>query len=101
MELASSCINRQIKLFKLYDKLIQWRNKCLETQSFCTPPNTSATDFETLFDEIMYQKLINKNLMPSSCTFINKKSMFYLVKIFTSPNLEKKEALLKPKILES
>jgi hypothetical protein len=60
MELASSCINRQMKkLLKLYEELIQWRNKCLETQSFCAPPNTSATDFETLFDEIMYQT-INK-----------------------------------------
>jgi len=43
MQLASSCIDRQImKLFKLYDELIQWRNKCLENKSSYTPPKTSA-----------------------------------------------------------
>jgi hypothetical protein len=56
MELDSSCVDSQImELFKLYDELIQRRNKCLETQSFSTPPNTSAFDFETLYDEIMYK----------------------------------------------
>ena len=51
MELASSCIDRQMmKLFKLYDELVQWRNKRLEIQSFCAPSNTSPIDFETPYD---------------------------------------------------
>jgi hypothetical protein len=58
MEMASSCIDRQIKeLFKLCDELIQWENKCLETQSFCTPTNASAIDFEIFHDEIMYKTI--------------------------------------------
>ena len=58
MELACSCIYRQItKVFKLHDKRIQWRNKCLQTQSFCTPPNTSVIDFEKLCDEKMYKTI--------------------------------------------
>lgn len=78
MELASSCIDRKIiKLFKLYDVLIEWRNKCLETKSFCTPLNTSAIDFQTLYDEIMYQ-LLNKNVMSSSCKFVNKKKACFI-----------------------
>jgi len=88
MELASSCIERQImKLFKLYGELIQWRNKCLEAQSFCKPPNTSAINFEIIYDEIMYQT-INKNVM-SSCTFVNKK-VSYLVKNLYLSYLEKR-----------
>jgi hypothetical protein len=38
-QLAGSCIDRQIlKLCNLHDELIQWRNKCFEFNSFCTPP---------------------------------------------------------------
>jgi hypothetical protein len=51
MDLAGSCINRQIlKLFHLHDELLEWRNKCVESKSFCTPPETKAIDFETLYD---------------------------------------------------
>jgi len=35
----------------MYDYLIQWRNKCLETESFCASPKTSA--IATLYDEII------------------------------------------------
>jgi hypothetical protein len=56
MDLASSCINRQIlKLFHLHDELLEWRNKCTESKSFCTLPETKAIDFETLCDEIMFK----------------------------------------------
>jgi hypothetical protein len=56
MELASSCRDRQIlKLCKVHDDLIQWRNKCFEFKSFCTLPHTNAVDLETLYDEIMYK----------------------------------------------
>jgi hypothetical protein len=37
MDLASACIDRQvIKLGRLQDELIEWRNKCFETKSFYT-----------------------------------------------------------------
>lgn len=56
MELAGSCIDRQIhKLYQLHDEMIEWRNTCLESKTFCTPPQTNAIDFETLYDEIMYK----------------------------------------------
>ena len=57
MKLSSFCIDRQIiKLCSLHDELIEWRSKCLKSKAFCTPPQTSAIDFETLYDEIMYKK---------------------------------------------
>jgi hypothetical protein len=58
MEVASSCIDRQImKVFKLCDELTQGRNKCLEAQSSSTPPNTSDIDFETLYNDIMCKRI--------------------------------------------
>jgi hypothetical protein len=57
MELASSCLNRQIyKFFRLQIELFEWCNKCLESTSFCTPPSTNAIDFDSLYDELMYKK---------------------------------------------
>jgi hypothetical protein len=39
MDLAGSCISRQIlKLFHLHDEILEWRNKFIESKSFCTPP---------------------------------------------------------------
>jgi len=67
-----------MKLFKLYEELIQWQNKCLETQASCTALHTSVINFETLYGEIMYKKLTNKNVMPSSCTFVSKKSVCFI-----------------------
>ena len=53
MELARICMDRQIlKLFRLHRNLIECRNKCYESISYCTPPDTNVIDFETLYDEI-------------------------------------------------
>jgi hypothetical protein len=47
LELASLCLNRQIhKFFRLQEELLEWCNKCLEPNSFCTPPSTNAIDFD-------------------------------------------------------
>jgi hypothetical protein len=63
MDLESACIDRQvIKFGRLQDELIEWRKKCFETKSFCTPPNTNAIDFETLYDELGYKiNVFNKS----------------------------------------
>ena len=54
--LASSCLDRRIIRFdRLQDELLEWRNKCLESKSFCNPPNTDAIDFESLYDELCYR----------------------------------------------
>lgn len=42
-----------MKLFKLYD-LLTWCNKFSESKSFCTLSEAIVIDFETLYDEIMY-----------------------------------------------
>jgi hypothetical protein len=60
MDLASACITKEvIKFGTLQDELVVWRNKCFESKSFCSPPNTSAIDFNTLWDELKYK---NKSL---------------------------------------
>ena len=57
MELARSCLNRQIHIFfRLQEELLEWCNKCWTSKSFCTPPSTNAIDFESLYDELMYKK---------------------------------------------
>ena len=63
MELASSCLNRRIiKFGRLQDELVEWRDKCLESKSFCEPPNTNAIDFESLYDELCFKtNLFNKS----------------------------------------
>jgi hypothetical protein len=63
MDLASACIDRQvIKFGRLQDELTEWCNKCFETKSFCTPPNTNAINFETLYDELGYKtNVFNKS----------------------------------------
>jgi len=56
MDLASGCIDREvIKYGRLQDELLEWRNKCLESKSFCTPPETNAIDFNTLWNELKYK----------------------------------------------
>jgi hypothetical protein len=61
MDLTSSCMDRQIlKYFRLPDELVEWRNRCFETKSFCTPPTTNSIDFESLYDELMYKTHIFK-----------------------------------------
>jgi hypothetical protein len=63
MELARACIRRQvIKFMRLQDELVEWSNKCIESKSFSTPPNTNVIDFETLYDELGYRtSLFNKS----------------------------------------
>ena len=56
MDLASACIDRQvIKFGRLLDELAEWRSKCAESKCFCTPPDTNAIDFHTLWDELTYK----------------------------------------------
>jgi hypothetical protein len=63
IELAKVCIDRQvIKLGRLQDELVERRNKCLESKSFCTPQNRDAIVFDTLYDELRYKtNLFNKS----------------------------------------
>jgi len=52
MYLASGCIDREvIKFSRLQDELLEWRSKCFESKSFCTPPGTNTIVFNTLWDE--------------------------------------------------
>ena len=44
-----------IKYGRLQDELLEWRNKCFESKSFCTPPETNAIDFNTLWNELKYK----------------------------------------------
>jgi hypothetical protein len=39
--------------FTTQDDLIEWRNKCYISRSYCTLPDTNVIDFETLYDELM------------------------------------------------
>jgi hypothetical protein len=56
MDLATYCIDKQvIKFGRLQDELMEWRNKCYESRSFCTPPNTNVIDFNALYDELSYK----------------------------------------------
>ena len=67
MDLASSCRDRQIlKFCRLQDELIDWRSKCFEFKSFCTPPNTNAIDFDILYYELMYKTVL------FICSYTNK-----------------------------
>jgi len=63
LELASACIDRQfIKFCRLQDEMVEWRNKCVESKSLCTPQNTNAIDFETVYDEVGFRtNLFNKS----------------------------------------
>jgi hypothetical protein len=62
MELASSCLNRRIiKFGRLQDELVELRDKCFESKSFCEPPNTNAIDFESLYDELCYKTNLFNN----------------------------------------
>jgi hypothetical protein len=55
MDLASGCIDREvIKYGRLQDELSEWRNKCFQYKSFCTPPDTNAVNFNTLWIELKF-----------------------------------------------
>ena len=67
MDLASACIDRQmIKFYRLQNELVEWCNKCVEFRFFCTPPNTNAVDFETLYDELGYRTFLFNKPYPDS-----------------------------------
>jgi hypothetical protein len=56
MDLPSACIDRQvIKFCRIQDELVEWRDKCVESKCFCTPPNTNTIDFDALWDELSYK----------------------------------------------
>jgi len=57
MELAS--MDREvIKYGRIQDELLDWRNKCFESKSFCTPPETNSIDFHTLWNELKYKTVV-------------------------------------------
>jgi hypothetical protein len=71
MDLASACVDRQvIKFWRLKDELVEWRNKCLESKYFCTPPNTNAIDFETWYDERGYRTSVFNKSNPDEYMFM-------------------------------
>jgi len=54
MELASNCMDRQtLELFRSHEELIEWHNKCYNSKSYCTPPDTNVIDFEIMYDAVM------------------------------------------------
>jgi len=56
VELANACINRQvIRFIRLQDDMVEWWNKCLRENSFCTPPNANDVDFDSLYDELSHR----------------------------------------------
>ena len=59
MHLGSACIDRHVPSF-IDSKMNWWSGEIVCSKCFCTPPNTNATDFDTLWDE-----LTSKN---QSCT---------------------------------
>jgi hypothetical protein len=62
MDLASGFIDREvIKFGRLQDKLSEWRNRCFNSKSFCTPPDTNAVDFDTLWNELMFTNTSKTN----------------------------------------
>jgi len=53
MDLASGCIDRHvIKFCRCQEELLEWRDKCVESKCFSTPPNTNAIDIDELWDEL-------------------------------------------------
>jgi hypothetical protein len=55
MQLAESFLNKHItEMFHLRNDLQKWHKKCLETNSFVTPPNTTTINFEVLYDDLMH-----------------------------------------------
>ena len=55
-DLASVCIDRElIKYDRLQYELVEWRNKCFDSKSLCTPRNTNAIDFNTLWNKLKYK----------------------------------------------
>ena len=60
LDLTSACIDRElIKYGSLQFKLAEWRNKCFKPKSFCTPLDTNAIDFSTLWNELKLKKHVS------------------------------------------
>ena len=56
MYLESASIDREaIKCGTLQDELVEWRNTCFESEYFCSPPDTSAFDFNTLWNVLKHK----------------------------------------------
>jgi len=54
--LASAGQDREmIKYITLEEELVEWRDKCFESKSFCTPPDIYAIDFNALWNELKYK----------------------------------------------
>jgi len=54
--MASACIDREvIKYGRIQDELAEWRKKCFESKSFCTPPDTNAIVLNTLWNELKFK----------------------------------------------
>ena len=75
MDLAIACIDRiVIKYGRLEDELVVWRNKCFDSKSFYTHPDTNAIDFDTFWNELKYKNtsLSDDNQMLICVDNINK-----------------------------
>jgi len=65
MYLASVCTDKQeIKFSRLQHELVEWRNRCIESKSVCTPPNTNVIYFDTLYDETGYRTSLFNRFYP-------------------------------------
>jgi hypothetical protein len=65
MDLASVCISRQvIKSCRLEEELVERWNRCLQSEPMCTPPNTNAIDFDTLWDDLRYRTRLSEQWYP-------------------------------------
>ena len=53
MELTSACIETELmKYGRLQNMVAEWRNKCFQSKSICTHPDSKANDFNTLRNEL-------------------------------------------------
>jgi len=51
-----------IRFSRLQADVVEWWNKCLRENSFCTVPNPYDIDFDSLYDELVQRtSLLNKN----------------------------------------
>jgi len=65
MKLASARIDRQvIKFCTLQEELIERWNRWLRGKTYCTPPNTNAIDFLTLWGEVTYRTRLFEQWYP-------------------------------------
>ena len=61
--LSNLCINSQIlTLFESHQQLVQWRDNCLQTQSFYAPPPINGIDFQ-----LLYNTFTPKTFIPVPC----------------------------------